>query len=360
MEEEIQIIGQKEIRRKIQIVGGNTITVSLPRSWAVKNRLGKESGEEQEISMRNLPDGTLLLSPANISQVHLERIRHHKISVNPNLSTLKRIILADYVGGIDVIKLHLTEPLKFDFYQELQNYMRKKMVGFDMIEMDNTIEVISMTQAPKFDVYRLLEIIRVQSERMVLNSISWLTKKIANYDKVVEQIKEMETTLDRHANQMMRTLQLSILDFFMAEKVNLPMAEILYWSSVTRSVESASDLTVSIAELGTMIDKSKLPKKFVEDLVNLAIKIKDLYSDSMKSFINDDYELAHDILNQLINKSITDHKKWPIQIDHSTEPVLYLVIRNLEKIAVYTKKIAEASIDCESAKIAQYSIQREN
>ena len=61
---------EKIIRRKIQIVGGNTITVSLPRSWAKYNRLGKDPDEEQEITMRHHPDGSLIITPANTSLLH--------------------------------------------------------------------------------------------------------------------------------------------------------------------------------------------------------------------------------------------------------------------------------------------------
>jgi len=76
------IHSQKTIRRKVQVVGGNTITVSLPRNWADRNRLGREPNQEQEVAMRYMADGSLLLSAANSDRVNIERDRTHRITVN--------------------------------------------------------------------------------------------------------------------------------------------------------------------------------------------------------------------------------------------------------------------------------------
>ena len=68
---------------------------------------------------------------------------------------------------------------------------------------------------------------------------------------------------------MMRTLQLSLLDFWMAEKVNLPMAEILYWSTVNKAAESAGDLALAIASLAPIIRPIHIDEKEKNDLHTL-------------------------------------------------------------------------------------------
>jgi phosphate uptake regulator len=46
-------------RRKVQLVGGNTFMVSLPKKWA--DRIGLK--KQDEIEIEEQPDGALWLSP---------------------------------------------------------------------------------------------------------------------------------------------------------------------------------------------------------------------------------------------------------------------------------------------------------
>lgn len=342
----------KAIRRKIQVVGGNTITVSLPRSWAKKNRLGKGVNEEQEISMLQHPDGSLIVSPANSNKLYIERLRIHQIRSTTNIETLKRILLADYVGGIDVIKLRLSKQLPVDVQHELQNFVDKRLIGFDIIEMEKAIEVINMSQAPKFDVNRLMEIIRVQSTKMVTNCFQWIKDESIDTEQLYAMMSDWEIIIDRQSNQMMRTLQLSLFDFWMAEKVNLPMSEILYWSTVNKAAESAADLAFAIASLAPIIASIRLSNTTRNDLYKLAQKSSNLFSKSMKSFLLADKNEAHNVLVEQAETSIKIQQKWPFETVEGLSTNVTLMIRHLEKIAIYARKIAEATIDCEAARIA--------
>ncbi|MHA2252317.1 MAG: hypothetical protein ACXAD7_18270 [Candidatus Kariarchaeaceae archaeon] len=346
---------QKLIRRKIQVVGGNTITVSLPRAWAKKNRLGKAVDEEQEISMRQHPDGSLIISPANAQRYYVERVRTHVVSPGTGMGRLMRILIADYVAGMDIIRLHMKKTLPIAIHHELQNFVDKRMIGFDMIDMENSIEVTNMASAPKFDVQRLMEIIRVQSTKMVSNCYTWIADDKVNSEELYELMNDWETIIDRQSNQMMRTLQLSIFDFWMAEKVNLPMSEILYWSAVNKAAESAADLAVAISAVGPMLGSSNISARVSKDLRNLGDKSNDLFSRAMKSFITADYEEAHRVLKEQGKSSATIQQKWPIEAVEGLSTNITLVMRHLEKIGSYARKIAEATIDCESARIAYQS-----
>ena len=345
----------KIIRRRIQIVGGNTVTVSLPRSWAKKNRLGKKNNEQQEVTMRHHPDGSLILSPANTNRLHIERERIHKVRSNENIETLKQIVLADFIGGIDVIKFRLSRSFPNKTLRQLRDFVDTRLIGFDMIELDQALQIINMTQSPQFDVHRLMEIIRVQSSRMVSECFSWINHDHVDVDEMTENINSWETILDRQSNQMLRTLQLSILDFWMAEKVNLPMSEILYWSTVTNAAESAADLAVMISELAPIIDQAQLKPDVRKNLYNMGKQAEDLFSRSMRSFIRRDYQEAHAVLADQAKSSLTFQKRWPIEAVDEMQSNSALVVRNLEKIDSYARRIAEATIDCGAARVAYLS-----
>jgi phosphate uptake regulator len=343
---------QKTIRRKIQIVGGNTITVSLPRTWVKMNRLGKGEGEEQEIAMRQHLDGSLILSPANLYRTQVERKRVHRIKPDTDADELKRILLADFIGGVDVIRLVLKKPLPAKVEHELQDFVDKRLIGFDMIDLDKSIEVINMTQAPKFEVDRLMEIIRVHSTRMVANCYKWIKDLEVEPDELYAKMSDWEVILDRQSNQMMRTLQLSLLDFWMAERVNLPMAEILYWSTVNKAAESAGDLAFAIASLAPILRPIQIDNRVKSDLHTLGNQSSKLFSKAMKAFISADSEASYLVLQEQAKSSTTIQQKWPIQSVEGLSSNATVMLRHLDKIGTYARKIAEATIDREAARVA--------
>lgn len=336
------------VRRKVQIVGGNTATVSLPKPWADRNQIGRDQGEHDEIEFHYLPNVSLMIHPVGLNAKKTERYTKHELR-DESLDTLKRMILADFIGGIDVIELNFRAELPREMFNALYDFVSSRLIGFELIDRNKTIEIINMTQAPKFSANRLLEIIRVQSCKMIEKSFQWLVDETINNDDIIDRMHRWEIVIDRQTNQMMRTLQLALLDFWIADQVGLPMSEILYWSTVTKSAESVADLAVAIAHLSKNITMDTETMEMRKNLHNWGISVTDLYSRSMKSFIHDDYQESYLVLEEQAKKSITIQKKWPID-SQNIENNLILVMAYLEKITGHARKIAEASIDCEGVK----------
>ena len=111
----------------------------------------------------------------------------HKVPSNENIETLKQIVLADFIGGIDVIKFRLSRSFPNKTLRILRNFVDTRLIGFDMIELDKALQIINMTQSPQFDVHRLLEIIRVQSSRMVSECFSWINHDDVDVDEMTEE-----------------------------------------------------------------------------------------------------------------------------------------------------------------------------
>ena len=342
---------KKTIRRKVQIVGGNTVTVSLPRTWADHNRIGREEGDNEEVEIRSLPNGSLMVSPINSDSRTIERIHSHKFDNEIPVETLKRIILADFIGGIDVVRLRFKHKPSVAVYNELQKFVDSRLIGFDLIDTELVIDVVNMTETIKFEVTRLMEILRVQSKRMITNCLKWITDPDVDKDELINLMEQWEIAVDRRTNQMMRTLQLAQLDFWIADRVNLPMAEILYWSTVTKSVESSADLAVAIAYISKEVDISHVDKTILKQIYEMGENVSNLYSRSVKSFIEDDYMESYLVLEEQSKFSTIIQKKWPTSITKYSESFIRVMVY-MDKISAFSRKIAEASIDCEGAKHA--------
>ena len=346
----------KSIRRKIQVVGGSTITVSLPRRWIKKYNIGRNADQNGEISMRYRPDGSLMLFPSNQQISLTRRISSHRFGKDVKVNEIKRTIIADFIAGVDIINMRLKEPLELKDMGILQEFVVRSLIGFEIINEEKKIKITNMTQSPIYEVNRLLELIKVKSTRMVSRCYMWMNNPSIDKASLISSLENGETELDRLSYHMMRTLQLCILDYWMAEQVNLQLSEVLHWSAVNRSAESATDVALSVARVSTSFESATDEEKLIlEELSDLGDTLSDQYTRALNAFIKSDYKESHKILNNLELTSITEQRAWPVIVGSTNNPDLVVIARNLDKIGVYIRKIAEATIDCESARKLEFT-----
>ncbi len=346
----------KSIRRKIQVVGGSTITVSLPRRWVKKNNIGRNVEQNSEISMRYRPDGSLMLFPSNQKMSSTRRISTHRFGKDVRVDEIKRTIIADFIAGVDTINMRLKEPLELEDMSILQEFVVRSLIGFEIIDEEKKITITNMTQSPIYEVTRLLELIKVKSTRMVSRCITWMKDPSIEKTSLISNLEKGETELDRLSYHMMRTLQLCILDYWMAEQVNLQLSEVLHWSAVNRSAESATDVALSLVRVSTSFENPTDEERQILDvLFDLGKTLSDLYTRALNAFIKSDYKESHKILSIQEQHSITKQGKWPVKVRSTNNPDLVVITRNLDKIGVYIRKIAEATIDCQSARKLEFT-----
>lgn len=128
------------MKRKINRVGQNTLTVSLPSKWA-KQR-GVKQGDEVEVD----DAGSSLI-------IHTGPKKKEKREITFNLDDkhkyMLRLLCGPYLKGYTKIKIYYTDPKE---YQQIKKGLRY-LVGFEVVEQGKnsvTLEEISSGTEDKF------------------------------------------------------------------------------------------------------------------------------------------------------------------------------------------------------------------
>ena len=104
--------------RKLQLTGGSTYIVSLPKNWVSSSGLSKNDA----VIIMERADGTLLLSPGKKG-----KRRESTITVavhrNENPVHVRRRLLGAYIGGCRVIKVKATKDRRIE--PEIRNQIRE-------------------------------------------------------------------------------------------------------------------------------------------------------------------------------------------------------------------------------------------
>ena len=90
-----------EEQRKLQVTGGSTFIISLPKEWATKNELKRGSS----MMVREEEDGSLSIAPASFPKKEKQDEAYIKASLNDNPEAVMRTAISAYLSGYNVLHI---------------------------------------------------------------------------------------------------------------------------------------------------------------------------------------------------------------------------------------------------------------
>jgi len=152
--------------RKVQVTGGSTYTVSIPKGWATENDVG--AGTEVEF----YPDGdSLFLTPRSDE----ERTRGTLDITDLRGQDLTRAVTTMYVSGFDVIELNGSE-----IAAEQRSTIREvvqSLVGLEVLEETRDRVVIrDLLDSSELSIHNAVTRMRLISLSMLADSITALSE----------------------------------------------------------------------------------------------------------------------------------------------------------------------------------------
>lgn len=90
-----------EEQRKLQVTGGSTFILSLPKDWATRNELKRGSS----MVLREEEDGTLSISPTKFDKKEKQEEAYIKTNPNDNPDAVMRTAISAYLNGYNVMRI---------------------------------------------------------------------------------------------------------------------------------------------------------------------------------------------------------------------------------------------------------------
>jgi phosphate uptake regulator len=145
------------MKRKINRVGTNTLTVSLPSKWARKH--GIKPGDELDVE----EEGKSLI----IGNEKTKRLGRKTIAIPTTKEFVKRSLYVPYVLGYDEIKIMFKENVVMEKVQETV----EMMTGFEIMEQEKeycVIKNIAKGEESKFDIIirRLIHLLSTMGKEL--------------------------------------------------------------------------------------------------------------------------------------------------------------------------------------------------
>jgi len=332
------VITLEEIR-KIQLTGGTTYTVSLPKKWVRQYNL--KPGDP--VYIRITKDGDILISAKKMERE--EKIA--EIIVNKNISSerLARDVVAYYLAGYDKIII----KFKCDMQKHrlfLKKFVKNKMIGLELIEEGrNYVLLQSIIKGSEFPVRKAIERMSIVVSFMMEDAINAL---LSGSKELAQRIIETDDDVDRLYLYLVRQLNEIVGNPYLIGEVGLKSnRECLSYRLISKSIERIGDHTLRIANV-VLFNNISVPEDMKEKLKSLADELRNYFEKSVEAALNRNSELAHDLLDELPHyKEIQEELiKQLLKLgDIKVAMGLRIVIDSLRRIADYSADIAEIAIN---------------
>jgi phosphate uptake regulator len=135
--------------RKLQLIGGSSYMVSVPKDWVRSNKL--KQGDE---ILLQVEDSVITLYPrkfmdeVRITKVEIERIPRH------DEKFIKRYIFALYIQGIDEIVIK-DKNINTRLLSKISEFV-KQLIGMEIIDASNGKIVLKCLATTDFDVFGVI------------------------------------------------------------------------------------------------------------------------------------------------------------------------------------------------------------
>jgi len=322
--------------RKVQVTGGSTYTVSLPKDWATANDVSAGSVVEFHSE-----EDILLLSPKSEQEREEGSIDIDGLEGD----RLTRAVMTMYVSGFDVINFEasrVTAQQRRTIREATQG-----LVGLEVIEETGDRVVLQdLLDSSELSVHNAITRMRLVSLTMLSDAVTAL---LEDDDELAHDVIERDDDVDRLWYMVSRVFRTVLRNPAAATEIGFPRETVFDYQSSARQLERIADHATKIASIALSIGPvNDSVAEVLSDLQTAAVTVPETAMDALLADDPDEaVSLATDARADL--PDIDDRARDVDDVirdldDPELAQSLGLVVDSLSRTADYGGNIAESAL----------------
>jgi phosphate uptake regulator len=321
--------------RKVQVTGGSTYTVSLPKTWATEN--GVSGGSVVEFYPE---DDALLLTP---------RREDEKTEGTLDITTLEgeeltRAVITMYVSGFDVITLE-TARVTADQRRTIRE-AAQGLVGLEVIgETSERVRLQDLLDSSELSLHSAITRMRLVATTMLGDAVTAL---VDDDDDLATDVVQRDDDVDRLWAMVSRVFRSVLRDPGAAAEIGQNRESCFDYHSSARQLERIADHSAKIAHHS--LELERIPDDAAEALHDLQAVAEEVIDMAMDALLEEDTEKATRLANDARQRvEVADERAREVDalirdLDPQQAQLLGLVVDSLNRSADYGGNIAETAL----------------
>lgn len=324
--------------RKVQLSGGTTYTISLPKPWAREHGVDSDS----LVALRPNGDASLVVKVVDGDQ-HPDRTTVVDIGTTGPAALMQQVV-ALYIVGFDEVTLRDRTGLTTDQQRAVEDAI-SGLSGFELLEVTDTqIRLKSLINAENVD-------IRKSALRLKLVTLSMLDDAITAIDDadhdLARDVIRRDSEVDKLFAMVTRHFRRSLRNLYEVEKLDQSREELFEYYYVCRQLERVADHAEKMARFVSS-DEPTVPESLMSDIERHGNDARGILDDATNVVLMDsDVEMAHDALVRRDELCRTIEAGGRDLYTHSEPDAAYttgLLLDSIDRIANYGANVAEIGV----------------
>ena len=327
--------------RKVQVTGGNSFVVSLPKTWV--NDVGLRASDPVAVLVQ--PDSSLLIVPRRDIRAPSRSEAILEAPQGLDKDFLLRHFISYYLAGYDTIRITLgrSDAALRGFIRE---GIRRKLVGVEIIE-ESSGGILTQCLSGYVDLplKKALERMAIIAGGMLADSVAVLQ---GGGKGLATEVVERDDEVDRFYHFLLRQLNIAVRDRSVIQEIGLTSTrDCLGYRLVVKSVERVADHAAGIAQQAEQLQN--LPEPAVRRITELTAMARKVFDSSISALLRLDGKTAEEAIAKAkdvvqMEGKLSSEVLAP-RMSGSQVASLKLMLESIRRTAEYGADIAEVAID---------------
>lgn len=332
-----------EEQRKLQVTGGSTFILSLPKDWATKNELKRGSA----MLVREEDDGSLSVTPSSFPKKEKQDEAFIRATQTDNQDAVMRTAISAYLSGYNILRIRAPNQkiLSTKLRNHLKHFARNYLVGTEIvIDTPEELTLQVLLNYPELTVQNALSRMAIIASSMHKEAISSLKKlDYANAKAIIETDREV----NRFGLYIVRLLKLAVSNQKVVRDIGLShQRECLGYRLIAKAVERTADHATKIAE-DTLLLKEPLSQELSDKITELSGLANSMFENAIEALFKHDFNLAESVIEKLGQAHRLEKETVICSQTAKPEEVvnLRLIIESVRRTAEYASDISEVVLN---------------
>ncbi len=332
-----------EEQRKLQVTGGSTYILSLPKEWATKNELKRGSS----MLVREEEDGSLSITPSSFPKKEKQDEAFIKVNENDNPDAVMRTAISAYLTGYNVLHVRAQgqKVLSSKVRNHLKHFARNYLVGTEIvIDTPTELTLQVLLNYPELTVHNALSRMSIIASSMHKEAIAAL--KNLDYQSA-KAVIDTDREVNRFGLYIVRLLKLAVINQRVVKEIGLNnQRECIGYRLIAKSVERSADHATKIGEI-TLALKEQVNAQLLNNINQLSELANSMFENAMEALFKRDFNLAETVIEKLgqIHKL---EKETILSLQNTKNEEIAnvrLLIESVRRIAEYASDISEVVLN---------------
>jgi phosphate uptake regulator len=271
--------------RKVQVTGGSSFVVTLPKEWAEQQKLKKND----PVGILLQPDGTLLVTK-KIHEEPLQRTKEIDVTSISDPAYLFRILIGTYITGFNIVRISSKNRFLPFVRVVVRDYIRMT-IGQEVVdETENAISIKDLLNPSEMPFENTLKRMYVIIKNMHEDAIAAFDTR----NKVLaEDVIRRDTDADRLNWLIARQTNMIMQNSSLSRKMGITTGMAMHYYILSRIIERIGDHAVRIAEQALPILDREIDNDVKSAIGKASALSLEIFDRSIISFFNNNIKEAH-------------------------------------------------------------------